>query len=71
MPFSRICFAFDDAVVIGIKKSRPGQGFQGNQVLLNPPKDLIIEAGDQVIVVAEDDDSYTVKVGLQRKQQYC
>jgi len=43
---------FADAVPIGILTA---SGF----VVLNPPRDQILQPGDQVIVIAEDNDTYT------------
>lgn len=41
--------SFADSAVMGI--------VQGGKVLLNPPADTLLAAGDQVIVIAEDDDT--------------
>ncbi|EDQ86339.1 uncharacterized protein MONBRDRAFT_33812 [Monosiga brevicollis MX1] len=46
--------SFQDAVVVGVKL---GDG-QNSEVVLNPPDDYIISQGDQLIVLAEDDDAY-------------
>jgi len=43
--------AFEDAVPVGIRRA-------DGTVLLNPPADTTYEAGDKLIVLAEDDDSY-------------
>ena len=57
LQFSDIICRFDDAIPIGVKKSIDGR------VLLNPQSILRIEKGDQIIVLAEDNDSYTVNDG--------
>lgn len=53
--FGDIGVRFDDAVPIGIKHD--------DVVVLNPPDDQIIEDGDEILVLAEDDDSYEVNDG--------
>ena len=53
--FGDILHRFDDAVPIGIKHD--------DVVQLNPPDDQIIEDGDEILVLAEDDDSYEVNDG--------
>jgi len=45
--FTDVLNMFDQSIVVGICK--------GNQPLLNPPMDTIIEAGDRIIHLAEDD----------------
>ncbi|HEX7835768.1 MAG TPA: TrkA C-terminal domain-containing protein [Pseudolysinimonas sp.] len=45
--------AFADSMVMGI--------VHGGKALLNPASDLVIDAGDRLIVIAEDDD--TIKIG--------
>jgi len=57
LEFGAITCRFDEAVPIGIKKSKDGK------VLLNPLSSVRIEEGDQIIVLAEDNDSYTVNDG--------
>lgn len=42
-------FGFADSTVVGI--------LRGHEILLNPASDLAIEAGDRLIVIADDDDS--------------
>jgi voltage-gated potassium channel Kch len=48
--FGEALFAYEDSAVIGLH--RPGATPQ-----LNPPMDTRIEAGDRLIVIAEDDDT--------------
>jgi hypothetical protein len=52
--FGSIYYRFDDAVPVGIK--RAGDGL----ILINPSDDEVICAGDQILALAEDDDSYCV-----------
>jgi voltage-gated potassium channel Kch len=47
--FGETLMAYEDSAVIGVQVK--GQGSQ-----LNPPMDLRIQAGDELIVIAEDDD---------------
>jgi len=54
--FCNICFMFPDAVCIGIKLGTPRQG--GEYIILNPPGTDVIEEGDSLLFIAEDDDSY-------------
>eukprot|EP00286_Rhodomonas_abbreviata_P025993 CAMPEP_0181292280 /NCGR_PEP_ID=MMETSP1101-20121128/2421_1 /TAXON_ID=46948 /ORGANISM="Rhodomonas abbreviata, Strain Caron Lab Isolate" /LENGTH=789 /DNA_ID=CAMNT_0023396737 /DNA_START=350 /DNA_END=2721 /DNA_ORIENTATION=+ len=55
--FSDITCRFDDAIPIGLKR------IQHNEILLNPANDMLIEEGDEIMVLAEDDDSYEVNDG--------
>ena len=52
--FGSICFRFDEAIPVGVKLAHNGQ------IIINPPDDLILSEGDEVLVLAEDDDSYSV-----------
>jgi len=55
--FFNACFQFEDAVCIGIRKSIPDPE-TGEYIILNPPGSDFINAGDKLIFIAEDDDSY-------------
>jgi len=65
--FADVCFMFDDAVPFGIRlatpyyeeSETPGEPPRLVTYLLNPPGDQVIEDGDEVIVIAEDDDTYS------------
>jgi len=57
--FGDIFLRFDDAVPIGVKHD--------GIVILNPPDDQVIEEGDEILVLAEDDDSYKVNDGSRRQ----
>eukprot|EP00123_Amoebidium_parasiticum_P016867 comp23617_c2_seq1/m.40189 comp23617_c2_seq1/g.40189 ORF comp23617_c2_seq1/g.40189 comp23617_c2_seq1/m.40189 type:complete len:773 (-) comp23617_c2_seq1:135-2453(-) len=50
--FEELFYLFQDAIPIGIKQHATGQ------VMLGPPSDTCIAEGDQIIVIAEDDDTY-------------
>jgi hypothetical protein len=55
--FADACFSFEDAVCIGI--CTPELDADGRRIFLNPPGDTIINGGDLLIFVAEDNDTYT------------
>jgi len=61
--FATACFAFEGAVCIGICTATPqplsADSDKTSRIFLNPPGDTCIEAGDKLIFVAEDDDTYT------------
>jgi len=52
--FAEALVAYDDSSVIGLRKNT-------GDVLINPPMDTIIVAGDEVIALSEDDDTLIVK----------
>ncbi len=54
--FGDIVCRFDDAVVMGLIQAGKGEGL----IKINPPSDTVIGPGDEVLVVAEDNDTYTV-----------
>lgn len=59
MPFGKVLFAFDHAIPIGIKRystssSRP-------HIFLNPPDDMDVQLGDEIVVLSEDEDTYHLK----------
>lgn len=51
--YGEALFAFEKNAVIGLV---PADGFERDQGPLNPSKDKILQAGDKLIVIAEDDD---------------
>jgi len=53
--FGEAVYRFPEAIVCGVKSKRKGT------TLLNPPDSYVIAAGDQLLVVAEDDDSYDLE----------
>lgn len=62
--FADVCFMFNDAVPLGIKLAEEVREVDDNGVvtylslIVNPPGDQVIEDGDQIIVIAEDNDTY-------------
>jgi hypothetical protein len=55
--FDEITCRFDDAVPIGVKKAADGT------IVINPMHDFRIQRGDEILVLAEDNDSYSVNDG--------
>ncbi|KAL7547490.1 hypothetical protein ACHAWF_010782 [Thalassiosira exigua] len=55
--FFDITCRFDEAIPIGVKAASDGK------VYINPENDHIINEGDKILVLAEDDDSYEVNDG--------
>jgi hypothetical protein len=62
--FADVCFMFDDAVPIGVRFAVETKVVDDNGVVetitlqVNPPGDYVIDDGDQIIVIAEDNDTY-------------
>jgi len=64
--FANACFSFEGAVCIGICTEYPAQSlfpdangnFNMTRIFLNPEGDTIIDATDELIFIAEDDNSY-------------
>ncbi len=54
--FGEVRRSFADAIVCGVKPAKRPEGRR--VVLVNPAEDRIFEAGDELLVVAEDDDTY-------------
>lgn len=66
--FADVCFMFEDAIPFGIHLANPVlMKYKGTdegkltKILLNPPGDQLLEADDEIIVVAEDDS--LIKIG--------
>jgi ion channel POLLUX/CASTOR len=57
LTFGEVLYRFADAVVIGIVRS-DSSGDSPQLPFLNPPNDLILQSGDRIVVIAEDDDTY-------------
>jgi hypothetical protein len=53
--FLDILTRFDDAVPVGIKR--------GDKVTMSPPNALVLEDGDEILVLAEDDNTYCINGG--------
>ncbi|KAL4654882.1 hypothetical protein ACB092_01G412400 [Castanea dentata] len=51
--FKDVLISFPDAVPCGIKVAA-----EGGKIALNPDDDYILKEGDEVLVIAEDDDTY-------------
>jgi len=62
--FMDACYRFKDAAVVGIRFGDPDNEMvrainaEGRPVMLNPPGDYIMQLGDKVLVLAEDNDTY-------------
>jgi len=55
--FADACFSFEDAICFGICTAQLDS--TGRRIFLNPPGDTLIQSGDQLIFIAEDNDTYT------------
>ncbi|KAL8143177.1 LOW QUALITY PROTEIN: hypothetical protein V2J09_016209 [Rumex salicifolius] len=53
MRFGDVFISFPDAVPCGIKLAA-----DGNKIILNPDDNYVLKEGDEVLVIAEDDDTY-------------
>lgn len=53
MCFEDVLLSFPDAVPCGVKVAA-----QSGKIILNPEDDYIIKEGDEILVIAEDDDTY-------------
>lgn len=51
--FDDALISFPDAIPCGIKVAA-----DGGKIILNPNKSYVLKEGDEVLVIAEDDDSY-------------
>lgn len=49
--FAEVLISFPDAIPCGVKVAKGG-------MLLNPKDDYVLQEGDELLVVAEDEDSY-------------
>lgn len=54
MTFEEVLISFPDAIPCGIKVASCG-----GKIILNPDDSYILQEGDEVVVIAEDDDSYS------------
>jgi len=54
--FEQALMCVEDGILVGIRRAESMA--DGSHIMLNPEADAIIQEGDQIIVVAEDDDSY-------------
>lgn len=53
MQFENVLLSFPDAIPCGVKVASCG-----GKIILNPDDSYILQEGDEVLVIAEDDDSY-------------
>lgn len=53
MNFNDVLISFPEAVPCGVKIAK-----DGGKIQLNPDGDYIMAEGDEILVIAEDDDSY-------------
>ncbi|XP_016900285.2 ion channel CASTOR-like [Cucumis melo] len=53
MQFEDVLISFPDAIPCGIKVAS-----RGGKIVLNPEDSYVLEEGDEVLVIAEDDDTY-------------
>uniref|UniRef100_A0ACD5X7G4 Uncharacterized protein n=2 Tax=Avena sativa TaxID=4498 RepID=A0ACD5X7G4_AVESA len=53
MRFGDVLISFPDAVPCGVKLAS-----KGGKILMNPDDDYVLREGDEVLVIAEDDDTY-------------
>lgn len=53
MPFEDVLICFPDAIPCGVKSAS-----YGGKMILNPDDTYVLQEGDEVLVIAEDDDTY-------------
>lgn len=53
MQFEDVLISFPDAIPCGIKAAA-----YGGKIILNPDDSYVLQEGDEVLVIAEDDDTY-------------
>lgn len=53
LQFKDVMISFPDAVPCGVKVAA-----NGGKILLNPDDDYVLKEGDEILVIAEDDDTY-------------
>ncbi len=51
--FKDVLISFPDAIPCGIKVAA-----EGGKIIINPDDDYVLKEGDEVLVIAEDDDTY-------------
>lgn len=54
MQFEDILISFPDAIPCGIKVAS-----RGGKIILNPDDSYVLQEGDEILVIAEDDDTYS------------
>lgn len=53
MHFEDVLISFPDAIPCGVKVAS-----LGGRIILNPDDSYVLQEGDEVLVIAEDDDTY-------------
>ncbi|OAY82869.1 putative ion channel POLLUX [Ananas comosus] len=53
MPFEDVLISFPDAVPCGVKVAS-----KGGKIMINPDDKYVLKEGDEILVIAEDDDTY-------------
>nr|POF06731.1 ion channel castor [Quercus suber] len=54
MQFEDVLISFPDAIPCGVKVAS-----YGGKIVLNPEDSYVLQQGDEVLVIAEDDDTYS------------
>lgn len=63
-PFGEAQWRMKDAVVVGVRRpAAPGE--PGGQTILNPPDDFVLQAKDELLLLAEDDDTFALTANHQ------
>jgi len=64
--FQDACYRFKDAAVLGVRFANPNDpkvrlagNAQGRPVMLNPSGDYVMQYGDRILVLAEDNDTFS------------
>ncbi|MFC6577128.1 potassium transporter TrkA [Planomonospora parontospora] len=60
-PYGRALHAYQAATVIGLRR--------GGRTMLNPPADTVVEAEDEIIVIAQDDSMIRLADGMPKAQE--
>eukprot|EP00602_Paraphysomonas_sp_CaronLab_P007396 CAMPEP_0185036140 /NCGR_PEP_ID=MMETSP1103-20130426/28660_1 /TAXON_ID=36769 /ORGANISM="Paraphysomonas bandaiensis, Strain Caron Lab Isolate" /LENGTH=794 /DNA_ID=CAMNT_0027573553 /DNA_START=160 /DNA_END=2544 /DNA_ORIENTATION=- len=55
--FGEVMYMFSDAIVVGLIRQGVTRG--ATETLLNPHVNEVVREGDRIVVIAEDDDTYT------------
>ncbi|XP_057514770.1 ion channel CASTOR-like isoform X2 [Actinidia eriantha] len=53
-PFEDVLISFPDAIPCGVKAAS-----YGGKIILNPDESYVLQEGDEILVIAEDDDTYS------------
>jgi hypothetical protein len=66
MRFADVLLSFPDAIPCGVKVAA-----RNGKIVLNPDDDYVLAEGDEVLVVADDDDSYAPSTSLPEVPLSC